>query len=145
MFKTFQAKPNEVPRNWLLVDLDGATLGRAASTIARMLRGKNKPTFTPHVDTGDFVVAINAARIKLTGRKWDHKFYYQHSGFPGGLTTFSAGQLMAHKPGELLRLAVRGMLPKNSLGRRLLKKLKIYAGPEHRHQAQLPQPREIRA
>lgn len=141
--KTFSARPNEVPVQWLLVDLDGRTLGRVASEIARILRGKHKAQFTPHVDTGDFVVAINAEKIHLTGEKLTQKRYYRHSGHPGGLSSFSAGELLARKPGEVLRLAVRGMLPKNTLGRQLLRKLKIYAGATHPHAAQQPKAVEI--
>jgi len=143
MTKTYQAKPNEVPRNWVLIDLEGKTLGRAASAIAMILRGKTKPTYTPHVDTGDFVVAINADKIHVTGRKGDLKCYYKHSGYPGGMRIFTVNQMLAHKPEEVLRLAVRGMLPKNTLGRKLLTKLKIYASPEHPHSAQQPKPVEI--
>jgi large subunit ribosomal protein L13 len=141
--KTFQAKPGEVERNWVLVDLTGKTLGRAASAIARMLRGKNKPEYTPHVDTGDFVVAVNVDKVKLTGRKLDQKRYIWHSGYPGGVRTMTAGEMLAKKPAEMLRLAVRGMLPKNTLGRTLLKKLKAYASAEHPHQAQQPKQVEI--
>jgi len=141
--KTFQAKPNEVPRNWLVVDLEGKTLGRAASVIATMLRGKHKPEYTPHVDAGDFVVAVNVDKIALTGRKHETKRYYWHSGYPGGIRTFTAGEMLQRKPTEILRLAVRGMLPKNTLGRKLLKKLKIYASPEHPHAAQQPKQVEI--
>jgi large subunit ribosomal protein L13 len=143
MGKTFQAKTNEVKREWVLVDLEGKTLGRAASAIAMILRGKTKPTYTPHTDTGDFVVVINADKLHLTGRKRDNKLYIKHSGYPGGLRTFTAGQMLAHKPTEVLRIAVRGMLPKNTLGRKLLKKLKVYASPEHPHRAQQPKLVEI--
>jgi large subunit ribosomal protein L13 len=141
--KTYQAKPGEVPRNWVVVDLEGKTLGRAATAIAQILRGKNKPEYTPHVDTGDFVVAINAGKIRLTGNKLRQKRYYRHSGFIGGLRSFTAQQLLQRKPDELLRLAVRGMLSKNSLGRRQLKKLKIYPAAEHPHAAQQPEAMEI--
>lgn len=141
--KTYQAKPNKVARNWVLVDLDGKTLGRAATAIARILRGKNKPQFTPHVDTGDFVVAVNAAKIHTTGSKTDKKRYYRHTGFPGGIRSLTLGQMMQRKPTDVLRKAVKGMLPKNALGRKLLKKLKIYASPEHPHQAQKPEQMEI--
>jgi large subunit ribosomal protein L13 len=143
MDKTFQAKPNEVPRSWVLVDLEGKTLGRAATAIANILRGKTKPQFTPHVDTGDFVVAINAEKIKLSGDKWEKKRYHRHSGYPGGIRSLTARQLIQRKPTEILRLAVKGMLPKTSLGSKLLKKLKIYAAAEHPHQAQQPTPTEI--
>ncbi len=143
MQKTYQAKPSEVPRDWYVVDMDGKTLGRAAAEIAKVLRGKNKPEFTPHVDTGDFVVAINVHKLRLTGNKWEGKQYHRHTGYIGGLRTFTAREVFDRKPTELLRMAVKGMLPKNSLGRRLLKKLKVYAAAEHPHQAQQPQPLEI--
>lgn len=141
--KTYQAKPLQVPREWVVVDMAGKTLGRAASEIAKILRGKTKPEFTPHVDAGDFVVAINAHKLELTGRKWELKEYHRHTQHPGGLRVMTAKQLLAKKPTELLRLAVRGMLPKNSLGRKLIKKLKIYAAAEHPHQAQQPRAVEI--
>lgn len=141
--KTFSARAGEVPVQWLLVDLEGKTLGRVASEIARILRGKNKPQFTPHADIGDFVVAINAEKVRLTGNKGSDKRYYRHSGHPGGLRSFSADEMLARKPGEVLRLAVRGMLPKNTLGRQLLRKLKIYAGATHPHAAQQPKAVEI--
>lgn len=143
MNKTFQAKPNEVPRNWVVVDLEGKTLGRAASAIAMILRGKTKPQYTPHVDAGDFVIAVNVDKVKLTGRKHDQKRYYFHSGYPGGMRIHTAGELLKNKPADILWLAVRGMLPKNTLGRKLLKKLKVYASPEHPHQAQQPKKVEI--
>jgi len=136
--KTFTAHKGEVPRNWYLVDAQGKVLGRLASRIAMVLRGKTKPVFTPHMDTGDFVVVVNAAQVQLTGRKLDNKIYYRHSGYIGGLKEISARRQLQKKPEEVLRHAVRGMLPKNSLGRKLLKKLKIYAGAAHPHQAQQP-------
>jgi large subunit ribosomal protein L13 len=136
--KSFVARKGEVPRQWFVVDAQGKVLGRLASRVAMILRGKNKPTFTPHEDAGDFVVVVNAAQVQLTGRKLDQKFYYRHSGYPGGIKSTTARQLLQRKPEEVLRHAVRGMLPKNSLGRRLLKKLKIYAQGEHPHQAQQP-------
>jgi len=136
--KTFTARKGEVPRNWYLVDAQGKVLGRLASRIAMVLRGKTKPVFTPHMDTGDFVVVVNAAQVQLTGRKLDNKIYYRHSGYIGGLKEISARRQLQKKPEEVLRHAVRGMLPKNSLGRKLLKKLKIYAGAAHPHQAQQP-------
>jgi len=138
--KTYMAKKGEVTRDWHVVDARGQTLGRLASRIAMVLRGKHKPTFTPHQDAGDFVVVVNAAQVHLTGRKLDQKNYYRHSGYTGGLKTLTARQLLQKKPDEVLRHAVRGMLPKNSLGRLLLKKLKIYVGGEHPHQAQQPKP-----
>ncbi len=136
--KTFMAQKGQDLRRWFVVDAQGKILGRLASRIAVVLRGKNKPVFTPHADAGDFVVVVNAAQVQLTGKKLDDKKYYRHSGYMGGLKEISARHLMKKKPEEVLRHAVRGMLPKNSLGRSLLKKLKIYAGGEHPHQAQQP-------
>ena len=136
--KSYMAKKNEVPRRWFVVDAQGKVLGRLASRIAMVLRGKNKPEFTPHMDTGDFVVVVNAGQVKLTGKKLDQKIYYRHSGYVGGLKETSARQMLKKKPEEVLRHAVRGMLPKNSLGRNQLKKLKIYTGAEHPHEAQQP-------
>ncbi|MBU1743080.1 MAG: 50S ribosomal protein L13, partial [Proteobacteria bacterium] len=127
-------------RAWVLVDAEGQVLGRLATQVALRLRGKHKPTFAPHLDQGDFVVVINADKIKLTGRKWDQKMYHRHSGYIGGLRSIVAKKLLAKKPEELIRHAVRGMLPKNRLGRKLIGKLNVYAGPEHPHQAQRPQP-----
>jgi large subunit ribosomal protein L13 len=141
--KTFVAKEYEVEKKWYLVNAENRILGRLASQIAVRLRGKHKPIFTPHADTGDFIVVINAEKVTLTGSKWDNKLYYRHSGYIGGLKKLSAKQLLEKKPEEVLRLAVRRMLPKNSLGRRQLKKLKIYSGPNHPHQAQEPQELEI--
>lgn len=141
--KTFVAKEHEVEKKWLVVDAEGKILGRLATQIAVRLRGKHKPIFTPHADTGDFVVVVNAEKIALTGRKWDQKIYYHHSRYPGGLKQISARKLLEKKPEELVRLAVKRMLPKNSLGRRQLKKLKIYVGSEHPHEAQNPQIMEI--
>jgi large subunit ribosomal protein L13 len=138
--KSYMPRKDEVPRRWVLVDAQGKVLGRLASRIAMVLRGKTKPVFTPYLDTGDFVVVVNAGQVRFTGKKLDNKFYYRHSGYMGGLKTTSARQLLQKKPEEVLRHAVRGMLPKNSLGRHLLKKLKIYAGGEHPHQAQRPVP-----
>ncbi|MBM4294243.1 MAG: 50S ribosomal protein L13 [Deltaproteobacteria bacterium] len=138
--KTYTARKGEVPRQWYVVDAQGKVLGRLASRIAMVLRGKTKPVFTPHMDTGDFVVVVNAGQVRLTGKKLEQKFYYRHSGYPGGLKSISARHLLQKKPEEVLRHAVRGMLPKNSLGRQLLKKLKIYAGGEHPHEAQQPAP-----
>ncbi len=134
--KTYSAKESDVKREWYLVDAQGKVLGRLASEIARRLRGKHKPIYTPHVDTGDFVVVVNVDKISLTGKKLTDKMYYRHSGYPGGLTSTPAGKMLKEKPERLLHLAVRGMLPKNSLGRKMLKKLKIYTGAEHPHQAQ---------
>ncbi|MEA2039128.1 MAG: 50S ribosomal protein L13 [Thermodesulfobacteriota bacterium] len=141
--KTFVAKEHEVIKKWYLVDAKDKVLGRLATRVAMCLRGKNKPIFTPHADTGDFVVIINAEKIALTGKKWDNKIYYRHSGYVGGLKEISAKKLLEKKPNDILRFAVRGMLPKNSLGRRQLKKLKIYSGPDHPHQAQQLEKLEI--
>ena len=141
--KTFVAKEHEVDKKWYLVDAENRILGRLASRIATRLRGKHKPIFTPHADTGDFIVVINAKKITLTGAKWDKKMYYRHTGYIGGLKEISAGKLLEKKPEEIIRLAVKRMLPKNSLGRRQLKKLKIYAGSTHPHEAQQPEKLEI--
>lgn len=137
--KTYVAKEHEVEKKWYLVDAQDMVLGRLASQIAVRLRGKHKPIFTPHADTGDFVVVINADKVALTGNKWDNKIYYRHTGYLGGLKQISAKKLLEKKPDQLLYMAVKRMLPKNSLGRRQLKKLKIYAGSEHPHEAQNPQ------
>lgn len=141
--KTFVAKENEVKKDWYLVDAENKILGRLATQIAMRLRGKHKPIFTPHADTGDFIVVINAEKVSLTGKKWDKKIYYRHSGYVGGLKEITAKKLLEKKPEDVLRFAVRGMLPKNSLGRRQLKKLKIYTGSEHPHQAQQLEALEI--
>ena len=135
---TFQAKSDTIEKGWYLVDGEGKILGRLASKIATLLRGKDKPLFTPHLDTGDFVIVVNAKKINLTGRKWGDKVYYRHSGYPGGLKSITAKDLVQKKPEEIIRKAVKGMLPKNRLGRKLLKKLKIYPDSEHPHQAQQP-------
>lgn len=136
--KTYSAKPGEVERQWYVIDLEGQTVGRAATRIATLLRGKHKPTFTPHVDTGDFVVVVNADKVVFRGNKIDQKKYYRHSGYPGGLTERTAREMLARFPDRVIMSAVRGMLPKNALGRQIIKKLKVYAGPEHPHQAQQP-------
>ncbi|RLB34116.1 MAG: 50S ribosomal protein L13 [Deltaproteobacteria bacterium] len=141
--KTFVAKEHEVPKKWYLVDAENKVLGRLASQIASRLRGKHKPIFTPHADTGDFIVVVNAEKVALTGSKWDSKMYYRHSGYVGGLKEISARKLREKKPEDIIRFAVKRMLPKNSLGRRQLRKLKVYAGPEHPHQAQRPEKLEI--
>ena len=130
--------PAEIKREWWVVDLEGATLGRAATKIATLLRGKHKPIFTPHLDAGDFVVVINADKVKLTGRKLDQKGYHRFTGYPGNMRHFTARELLARKPEELIKLAVKRMLPRNSLGRTTFKKLKVYAGAEHPHTAQNP-------
>lgn len=137
--KTFSAKKNEVERKWHLIDANGKILGRLASEIAVRLRGKHNPIYTPHVDTGDFVIVINAEKVLLTGKKLKQKVYYRHSGYPGGLKSTTAEKLQQKKPEELISLVVKGMLPKNSLGRNMIKKLKVYAGEEHPHQAQNPE------
>jgi len=144
MRTTYMAKPNEVERKWHLVDAEGQTLGRLASEVASLLRGKHKPEFTPHVDTGDFVVVINADKIVLTGKKLQQKNYYRHSGYLGGLKTTPAHIMIKQKPAKMVELAVYGMLPKNRLGRKLRSKLKVYAGSEHPHAAQQPQPYQLR-
>jgi large subunit ribosomal protein L13 len=137
--KTTQvAKKDEVTRDWYLVDADDKVLGRVATEIANVLRGKNKPTYTPSVDTGDFVIVVNAEKIQLTGNKNADKVYYSHSGFPGGLKEITAGKLLEKKPEDLLKKAVKGMLPKNKLARHMIKKLKIYTGTDHPHAAQQP-------
>ena len=140
MQKTWNAKPGEVQQRWYVVDAEGQTLGRLATRIADILRGKTKPEYTPHVDTGDFVVVVNAEKIHVTGKKLDDKIYYRHSGYPGGLKQRTLRDQLERRPTEVLRLAVKGMLPRNRLARRQLTKLKIYAGPEHPHEAQRPEP-----
>ncbi|MCU0581699.1 MAG: 50S ribosomal protein L13 [Syntrophales bacterium] len=135
---TYNAKKEEIQRDWFLVDAEGQVLGRLATQIAARLRGKHKPVYTPHVDTGDFIIVVNAGKVVLTGNKLKDKIYYHHTGYPGGIKSVSAGKLLQEKPEEVLRKAVRGMLPKNTLGRAMLKKLKIYAGGEHEHAAQCP-------
>ena len=137
--KTYSAKPGEVERKWWIVDAEGKTLGRLATEIAIVLRGKNKPQYTPHTDTGDFVVVVNAAKVAVTGKKLTDKRYYWHSGYPGGLGSRSLGEMLQRRPNEVLRKAVKGMLPKNRLAARQLGKLKIYAGPVHPHAAQKPE------
>jgi large subunit ribosomal protein L13 len=138
--KTWNAKPGEVERRWYLVDADGKTLGRLATRIADALRGKDKPQYTPHVDTGDFVVVVNAEKIVVTGDKLDSKIYYRHSGYPGGLRQRTLREQLERRPEEVIRKAVKGMLPRNRLARAQLTKLKIYAGPDHPHEAQAPKP-----
>jgi large subunit ribosomal protein L13 len=136
--KTYNPKPGEIQRDWLIVDAEGKTLGRLATQIAERLRGKGKAVFAPHVDTGDFVVVVNAEKIAVTGKKLDEKMYYKHSGYPGGLRERTLREQLNRQPTEVLRKAVKGMLPRNRLGRAQLTKLKIYAGPEHPHEAQAP-------
>jgi large subunit ribosomal protein L13 len=141
--KTYSAKPAEVQRDWYVVDADGKTLGRLSTEIARRLRGKHKPEFTPHVDTGDYIVVINAEKVNVTGRKRSDKMYYRHTGHPGGIKSLNFEQMIERSPEKAIELAVKGMLPKTRLGRAMLKKLKVYAGGEHQHVAQQPQPLEI--
>lgn len=138
--KTYNAKPGEVARDWYIVDAEGETLGRLATCIAETLRGKGKAQYTPHVDSGDFVVVVNADKVSVTGNKLDQKRYYRHSGYPGGLRSRTLREELERRPTEVLRKAVKGMLPKNRLAARQLTKLKIYAGPEHPHEAQAPKP-----
>jgi large subunit ribosomal protein L13 len=141
--RTYNAKPGEVERRWYVVDADGQTLGRLATRIADTLRGKDKAQYTPHVDTGDFVVVVNAEKVVVTGNKLDQKRYYRHSGYPGGLRSRTLREQLERRPTEVIRKAVKGMLPKNRLARQQLTKLKVYAGPEHPHEAQAPQPLEV--
>ncbi len=143
MQKTWNAKPGEIDRDWYLVDAEGKTLGRLATQIAETLRGKTKAQYTPHVDTGDFVVVVNAEKIAVTGKKLDQKIYYRHSGYPGGLKERPLREELRRRPTEVLRKAVKGMLPRNRLARQQLTKLKIYAGTEHPHAAQAPKPLEV--
>jgi large subunit ribosomal protein L13 len=141
--KTYVTKPSEVEREWFVVDAEGKTLGRLASKIARVLRVKHKPTYSPSVDMGDYVIVVNAEKVRVTGRKLDQKIYYRHSGYPNGLKQISLRDQLEKHPSRVIEHAVRGMLPKNALGRRLFKKLKVYAGPDHPHQAQQPKPLEM--
>ncbi|GAA5153628.1 MULTISPECIES: 50S ribosomal protein L13 [Amycolatopsis] len=140
---TYSPKPGDVTRAWHVIDAENVVLGRLATEVATLLRGKHKPTFAPHVDTGDFVIIVNAEKVALTGNKREQKFAYRHSGYPGGLRKRSFGELLDTRPERLLEKVVKGMLPKNKLGRAQAKKLKVYAGPEHPHSAQQPQPYEI--
>jgi len=141
--KTYNAKPGEVERRWYVVDADGQTLGRLATRIADTLRGKGKAQYTPHVDTGDFVVVVNAEKILVTGNKLDQKRYYRHSGYPGGLRSRTLREQLERRPTEVIRKAVKGMLPRNRLARQQLNKLKVYAGPDHPHEAQAPKSLEV--
>ena len=138
--KTYSAKPREIEQAWRLVDAEGRTLGRLATEIADALRGKDKPAYTPHVDSGDFVVVVNAEKVRVTGKKLEQKIYYRHSGYPGGLRERTLAEQLARRPEEVIRRAVKGMLPKNKLAAAQIRKLKIYAGPEHPHAAQNPAP-----
>ncbi len=137
--KSFMANPAKVERKWYVVDATGYTLGRLASEVAKILRGKNKPVFTPHIDTGDYVIIVNADKVKVTGRKLDQKIYYHHSGYVGGLKETTLREMLAKKPEKVLELAIKGMLPKGPLGRQMYTKLHVYAGPEHPHAAQKPE------
>lgn len=141
--KSYMAKTNEVDRKWYVIDAEGKVLGRLASEISAILTGKNKPIYTPHVDTGDFVIIINAEKIKLTGKKLDQLNYTYHTGHPGGLKQVPYKRLIEEKPGKIIELAVKGMLPKSKLGRAMIKKMKVYAGPEHNHEAQQPEVYEL--
>jgi large subunit ribosomal protein L13 len=143
--RTYVAKPSDRERNWYVVDANGLTLGRLSTQIADTLRGKRKPAYTPHIDTGDFVVVVNAEKITVTGNKRAAKLYHRHSGYPGGLRTRTFQDMIDRRPEEIIRLAVKGMMPRNRLARKQLTKLKVYAGPAHPHVAQKPQPLEIRA
>ena len=143
MKTTFMANAQNIERKWYLIDAEGQTLGRLASEVAKILRGKNKPTFTPHVDTGDFVIVINAEKVKFTGKKLTDKFYFRHSGYPGGTTFTSAGQMLQKFPERVVEHAVKGMLPKNRLGAQMYRKLNVYAGAEHPHAAQKPEKIEL--
>ena len=143
MRKTYSAKAEEIERTWYVVDAEGKTLGRLATEVARILRGKHKPIYTPHVDTGDFVIIVNAEKIRVTGKRLDQKMYYRHSGYMGGLKETSLRTMLDKHPERVLQLAVKGMMPKNRLGRKMYKKLKVYAAPDHPHGAQKPQPLEL--
>ncbi len=139
MMKTFSAKEEQIKSKWYMIDANGEILGRLAVKVATIIRGKHKPTFTPHVDTGDYVVIVNAGKVRLTGNKLKDKIYYHHTGYPGGIRKISAEKLLQKKPEELLKEAIKGMLPKNSLGRKIFKKAKIYASADHPHEAQQPE------
>ena len=136
---SYMANPDKVERKWYVVDADGQTLGRLASEIAKVLRGKNKPIYTPHIDTGDYVIVVNADKVKVTGKKLDQKIYYRHSDYVGGMKEFTLREMMDRKPERVIELAVKGMLPKGPLGRAMIKKLHVHAGPEHDHAAQKPE------
>ena len=136
---SYMANPDKVERKWYVVDADGQTLGRLASEVAKVLRGKNKPIYTPHIDTGDYVIVVNADKVKVTGKKLDQKIYYRHSDYVGGMKEFTLREMMDRKPERVIELAVKGMLPKGPLGRAMIKKLHVYAGPEHNHAAQKPE------
>ena len=137
--KTYMANPAKIERKWYVVDAEGCTLGRLASEVAKVLRGKNKPVFTPHIDTGDYVIVVNADKINVTGKKLDQKIYYRHSEYVGGMKETTLREMLAKKPERVIELAVKGMLPKGPLGRQMITKLHVYAGPEHKHEAQKPE------
>ena len=137
--KTYMANPDKIERKWYVVDAEGQTLGRLSAEIAKVLRGKNKPVFTPHIDTGDYVIVVNAAKVKVTGKKLDQKVYYHHSDYVGGMKETTLREMMAKKPEAVIELAVKGMLPKGPLGRSMIKKIHVYAGAEHAHEAQKPE------
>lgn len=141
--KTFMANPEKVERKWFVVDADGKTLGRLSSELAKILRGKNKPVYTPHEDTGDYVIVVNAEKVKVTGKKMNQKIYYHHSDYVGGMKETDLKTMLAKKPERVIELAVKGMLPKGPLGRKMIKKMFVYAGPEHPHQAQKPEALEV--
>jgi len=141
--KTYSAKKEDITRQWVVIDAQDQVLGRLATRIAHILRGKHKPIFTNHVDTGDFVVIVNAEKIRLTGKKLDGKVYYRHSGYPGGIKGMTAREMLDRKPEQVIRIAVKGMLPKNRLGSGMISKLKVYAGPDHPHKAQQPEKLEL--
>jgi large subunit ribosomal protein L13 len=143
--RTYTPKAAEITRHWHVIDADGLVLGRLCTEVARLLRGKHKPTFTPHLDTGDHVIVVNAAKVVLTAGKGDRELIWRHSGYPGGIKSQRKGDLLAKKPQELVRRSVKGMLPKGPLGRQMLGKLKVYAGPDHPHAAQTPEPLELAA
>jgi large subunit ribosomal protein L13 len=145
MMKTYVATPETRQRDWYVVDAEGKTLGRLATQIADALRGKRKPEYTPHCDTGDFVVVVNAAKVSVTGDKRERKLYHRHTGYPGGIRSRTLGEMLDRRPEEVIRIAVKGMLPRNRLARQQLRKLKVYAGPEHPHSAQQPKPMEVDA
>ena len=141
--KTYMANPDKIERKWYVVDAEGATLGRLASEIAKVLRGKNKPEYTPHIDTGDYVIVVNAEKVKVTGKKLQQKIYYNHSDYVGGMRETTLAELLAKKPEKVIELAVKGMLPKGPLGRQMYTKLFVYAGPDHKHAAQKPETLEF--
>lgn len=143
MMKTYTAKKGDIERQWVVIDAQDQVLGRLATRVAQILRGKTKPVFTNHVDTGDFVIIVNAEKIRLTGNKLDGKVYYRHSGYPGGIKGMTAREMLERKPEQVIKTAVKGMLPKNRLGSKMISKLKVYAGPDHPHEAQQPEKLEL--